>query len=297
MASPWLAFSCQHSKGKAMSITSDPSQAKPRPTSLAEVRREIDRIDAAMHQLLIERSAVIGDLIAIKKVQPVSPGDDLAQDPKRRTSAFRPAREASMMRDIIERHTGLLPLDTVESIWRVIISTFTYVQAPYDVTYAQSVDPQAMRDVARFHFGYTVPSHPVDKAADVLAAVGTRGDALGLVPIPGDGAWWLALEDGDAPNVIARLPFVERADHPAGTPCLVIANAPIDSAVMATRVVSIRVTAEPQLPEGITVLARAGDAMLVSAEDESVLDQLVRTPGVEHAVIVGSHAPIFAPTQ
>ncbi|GAB5509829.1 MAG: chorismate mutase [Hyphomicrobiales bacterium] len=274
-----------------MSISSDPSQTKPRPTSLAEVREEIDRIDAAMHQLLIERSAVIGDLIAIKKVQPVSPGDD----PARRTSAFRPAREASKMRHIIESHTGLLPLDTVESIWRVIISTFTYVQAPYDVTYAQSVDPQAMRDVARFHFGYTVPSHSVDTVSEVLATVGTRGDALGLVPIPGEGAWWQALEAEDAPNVIARLPFVERADHPAGTPCLVLANAPIDEEVMATRVVSVRVAGEPTLPSGADIMARVGDAMLVSADDEAVLEQLVRTPGIDRAVIVGSHAPIFAP--
>jgi hypothetical protein len=48
-------------------------------------------------------------------------------------SAFRPAREASMMRALVERHRGRLPLDTVESIWRVIISTFTYIQAPYSV--------------------------------------------------------------------------------------------------------------------------------------------------------------------
>ena len=35
-----------------------------------------------------------------------------------------------MMRRLAERHEGLLPLDTVEGIWRVIIATFTYVQAP-----------------------------------------------------------------------------------------------------------------------------------------------------------------------
>lgn len=289
-----------------MSISFDPSQpksaqSKTRPTTLAEVREEIDRIDAAMHQLLIERSDVIGDLIEIKKVQPVSPGGDPAQDSIRRTSAFRPAREASMMRDIIERHTGSLPLDTVESIWRVIISTFTYVQAPYDVTYADSMDPSAMRDVARFHFGYTVPSHSVASAADVLAQVGTRGDALGLVPLPGEGVsqgediWWQALEADDAPNVIARLPFVERADHPAGTPCLVVANAPIDREVMATRVVSVRVAGEPTLPEGTEILSRVGDALLVSARDEQALAALEQTAGVLQAVTVGSHAPIFAP--
>ena len=38
-----------------------------------------------------------------------------------------------MMRRLVERHHGILPLDTVESIWRVIIATFTYVQAPFRV--------------------------------------------------------------------------------------------------------------------------------------------------------------------
>ena len=38
-----------------------------------------------------------------------------------------------MMRGLVARHQGLLPLDTVESIWRIIISTFTYVQSPYSV--------------------------------------------------------------------------------------------------------------------------------------------------------------------
>ena len=39
------------------------------PPSLAELRKEIDRIDAAMHGLLIERSEIIGRLIATKKSQ------------------------------------------------------------------------------------------------------------------------------------------------------------------------------------------------------------------------------------
>ena len=45
----------------------------------------------------------------------------------------------------------------------------------------------------------------------------SKGD-LGLVPafaIAGAGPWWTALEFDAAPKIIARLPFVERADHPA----------------------------------------------------------------------------------
>ena len=116
---------------------------KPPPT-LADLRREIDRIDEAMHRLLMERGDIIDRLIATKKTAESG-------------SAFRPAREADMMRRLVERHRGILPLDTAESIWRVIIATFTYVQAPYSVHADLSAGEAAMRDTARFHFGFTVP--------------------------------------------------------------------------------------------------------------------------------------------
>src|SRR3954466_7657688 len=119
-----------------------PSQ--PEAPSLAELRREIDRIDQAMHGLLMERGEIIDRLIAAKQTQETG-------------SAFRPAREAEMMRRLVERHRGILPLDTVESIWRVIISTFTYVQAPFSIHADLSAGDSAMRDSARFHFGFTVP--------------------------------------------------------------------------------------------------------------------------------------------
>src|SRR5437764_5114703 len=92
----------------------------PRPPLLSDLRREIDRIDETMHRLLMERGEIIDRLIAAKQSQETG-------------SAFRPAREAEMMRRLVERHQGLLPLDTAENIWRVIIATFTFVQAPFCV--------------------------------------------------------------------------------------------------------------------------------------------------------------------
>src|SRR5438874_3703198 len=92
----------------------------PAPPSLQELRKEIDTIDGEVHRLLMARGDIIDRLISVKQTQEVG-------------SAFRPAREASMMRELVQRHRGILPLDTIESIWRVIISTFTYVQAPFSV--------------------------------------------------------------------------------------------------------------------------------------------------------------------
>jgi chorismate mutase len=154
-----------------------------RPPALAELRAEIDRIDEAMHRLLMQRGEIIGRLIATKKTAESG-------------SAFRPAREADMMRRLVERHCGMLPLDTVESIWRVIIATFTYVQAPFRVHADFSSGESAMRDSERFHFGFTVPVIAHLGAAGVVAAVAAAKGDLGLVPVAAsaaDGAWWSTL--------------------------------------------------------------------------------------------------------
>src|SRR5215207_4941937 len=113
-----------------------PKSTKP---SLAVLRLDIDRIDGAMHDLLMERGEIIDRLIAVKQTQESG-------------SAFRPAREADMMRRLVDRHRGILPLDTAESIWRVIIATFTYVQTPFSIHADLSAGEAAMRDSARFHF-------------------------------------------------------------------------------------------------------------------------------------------------
>ena len=126
---------------------------------------------------------------------------------------------------------ALLPLDTVESIWRVIISTFTYVQAPYSVHVDVSRGDAAMRDSARFHFGFTVPCVAAQSAADVIAAVAASAGDLGMFAFEGEargGAWWTRLAAADAPKMIARLPFVERPDHPAGMPVFVISKPLVD---------------------------------------------------------------------
>src|ERR1700734_3335433 len=120
-----------------------------------------------LHELLIEAGRAIDQLIDIKTRQGGG-------------SAFLPAREASMMRAIVERHRGRLPLDTVESVWRVIISTFTYVQAPYSVHIDVSRGDAGIRDSARFHFGFTVPCVPHLGAGAVISAVGASGGDLGM---------------------------------------------------------------------------------------------------------------------
>jgi chorismate mutase len=267
----------------------------PEKPALEDLRKEIDRIDEAMHKLLIERSEIIDRLIAVKRSQESG-------------SAFRPAREAAMMRRLVKRHKGILPLDTVESIWRVIISTFTYVQAPFSVHADLSAGDALMRDSARFHFGFTVPFVPHMGAAAVVAAVSASKGDLGLVPalaVPGAGAWWSALEFDAAPKIIARLPFVERPDHPAAMPVFVLSRVAADAMATEAAVWSVRVSgwgapaaeALSMLAEFIAVPDRAfdGAALLVTLPQGMSLDTvraaLVKTgASVRSAALVGSHA-------
>lgn len=263
--------------------------------SLADLRNEIDRIDESMHGLLMQRGDIIDRLIAVKRSQETG-------------SAFRPAREAEMMRRLVKRHKGILPLDTAESIWRVIISTFTFVQSPFSVHADFSGGDAAMRDSARFHFGFTVPFVPHMGASGVVAAVSASKGDLGLVPaiaVAGAGAWWSALEFDSAPKIIARLPFVERDDHPAALPVFVISRVAADAMVTESEVWSIRVSgwdaksaqALSSLAEFIAVPDRAfdGAALLVSLPQGGslpvVTEALLKAGAtVRSSALVGSHA-------
>jgi chorismate mutase len=262
--------------------------------SLPELRAEIDRIDAAMHELLMQRGDIIDRLIKVKRTAESG-------------SAFRPAREADMMRRLVERHRGILPLDTAESIWRVIIATFTYVQAPFRLHADLSAGDAAMRDSARFHFGFTVPFVTHMGASGVVAAVADSQGDLGLVPaIPmaGSGAWWTALE-GNAPKIIARLPFLERADHPAGFPVFAIARPHPDAIVTDVEMWSIKVSGwGPGPAQSLAGVAEAiavpdgafdGAALLVSVPQDKkladVIDALIKAgASVRSQALVGSHA-------
>jgi chorismate mutase len=278
---------------------SDPKKPKPiagaAPT-LADLRAEIDRIDAAMHAHLIERGEIIAELIKVKRTQESG-------------AAFRPAREAEMMRRIVERHSGILPLDTVESIWRVIIATFTFVQAPYAVHADFAAGDAPVRDSARFHFGFTVPLTAHLGAAPVVAAVAASKGDLGLVPasnLAGAGPWWTALEDAVAPKIIARLPFVERADHPASFPLFVVSRPIVpEAAIRDVETWSIRVAGwSAAAARALTPVAEVlavphgefdGAALLLSLTpghslDEATAALVAAGASVRATALVGGHA-------
>ena len=187
------------------------SPSPPAPPSLDVLRKEIDTHRRPGPQPTDAARRYHDRLISVKQTQEVG-------------SAFRPAREADMMRRLVQRHRGILPLDTVESIWRVIISTFTYVQAPFS---SMQICRWASSRCG-IPRGF-ISDSPFPRLAFERTRRGRRGGRVegrsraGLrhrQPHP------MVDRAGSrgAPKIIARLPFVERADHPAAFPVFVVSR-------------------------------------------------------------------------
>ncbi len=248
-------------------MTDSTAAGKAPEIDLATLRVDIDRIDAAMHGLLMERGEIIDRLIQVKARQGGG-------------SAFRPGREADMMRRLVQRHKGLLPLDTVEGIWRIIISTFTYVQSHYNVHVDASGGDAPMRDSTRFHFGFTVPYIAHANAGAVIDAVRRSSGDLGIVRIDAGiaaGAWWKHLCEPSAPKVIARLPFVDRLDHPANLPVFLL-SAPLAEA--AARDIIVYSVSIDRWRKPLTAKIEAfGGEVLGNAGSGNGLSLLMAVPG------------------
>lgn len=234
---------------------------------LAHLRVEIDRIDAGIHALLVERGDVVGRVIEAKRAA----GDT--------GSAFRPDREAELMRKIVLKAPGRWPVDAPENIWRVIVATSTFTQVPYAVHADISGGDIPMRESMRFHFGFTVPFLPAADSMAVIAAVDASNGDLGMFRIDQSaslGAWWKGLERPSAPKIIARLPFAERTDHPVGLPVFVIARPQRDGLARETILASVR--AERWRTPAFDALKTLGAELVSSAGDANGANLLIAHP-------------------
>ena len=187
---------------------------------LDDLRREIDEIDTALHDLLMRRTALVGEIGAAK-------GDGAVY--------IRPAREAQVIRRLIERHRGVFPRPVLVRIWREIINVFAALQGPLAVAIYAPGGSYDLRLRARDHFGSLTPLTAYESATSVVRAVTEGRATLGVLPLPqsdDDEPWWplLAGRGGVTPRVVARIPFVSMAPSLSdGVDALAVAVAPFEA--------------------------------------------------------------------
>lgn len=175
-------------------------------TRLTDLRREIDDLDNAIHDLLIRRVEIVENISAVKKQETGGNGAF--------RGAIRPGREAQIIRRLLARHTGTLSSSVVSRIWRELISALCRLQGPLEVAVCAPEKSVGYWDLARSHYGSATPMTLHHSPQIVLRMVSEGDGVVGMLPAPGsddESPWWLHLVTSveDAPKVIARLPFVE----------------------------------------------------------------------------------------
>ena len=170
---------------------------------LGELRKEIDAIDDAIHDLLLQRAEVVRRVGAVKGVGQV---------------ALRPAREAMILRRLAAKHRGELPVPVILRMWRELISGLTQLQGRFGVVvFAPDEQKRGFWDVARDHFGSFAPMTAAKTPVAVVRAVSEGTASVGVVPFPFEDdkdPWWRFIngDDPKMPRVVARLPFFGRGN-------------------------------------------------------------------------------------
>jgi chorismate mutase / prephenate dehydratase len=172
-------------------------------SELEELRRRIDVIDNNLLELLVDRLEVVGQVAALKA------------DGK--GAIYVPAREAAILRRLVERCGDGLPVGTMVRIWRELVGAGVRREGPFAVGAYVPPDSPGVWDISRDHFGSQTPMTVFQTTSQVIRAVTDRRVAVGVLPMPQDGdvdPWWVHLlsPDADIPRVVARLPFGPRGN-------------------------------------------------------------------------------------
>ncbi len=191
--------------------------------ALSDVRREIDTIDDAIQDLLMKRTELVVQVAEAKARSASAAGHGSF-------IAFRPGREAEVLRRLAARQKGHFPLKVVFRIFREVISTMTRIQGPFRVDVFGAENKLAYWDMARSYYGSSTEMELHENVRDVLRRLGHDRSAIGILPEPGNyagGDWWPALAKAgkDGPRVVARIPFLDIASEKDAPAAFVVAQA------------------------------------------------------------------------
>lgn len=173
------------------------------PRSLKTLRRQIDETDTQLHDLLMRRAALVAEVGVAK------------QEEHARVEV--PVREAEILRRLLGRHSGKLPLGALARFWRELMGAAIVMQVDFSVAVAVPESDPGIWDLARDHYGSQVPMTAYRSPGEVLRALAELRHDSGVIAVPagdGDDAWWRALAGGagDGPRINARLPFAGRGN-------------------------------------------------------------------------------------
>ena len=278
-------------------------------TALGDIRVEIDAIDDQMHQLLMRRAELVEKVVETKRL----PDGTL---PK---GAYRPAREAQIIRRLHDQNRSPLPFEMVFSFWRQMIGAFTAMQTPVTVSVQAQASQGDRRDLlglTREHFGATAQLTARESFGQVANDIQNESAKVGVASAQfegeREGAWWTACMSREAstPRVIAAFPFY--GTDIAG---YCVSRAPLEPSGNDETLIAIQLDTTTSRSGIASTLTRAGvDATPLHASGDNVLIRvtgyhaepdapLLRTIAdalkmpVSNIAVVGAYATPIRPTD
>lgn len=167
--------------------------------SLDSIRKQIDMLDNKIHDLLMQRAALVLDISREKE--------------KANLPTVQPAREAQMIRRLLKRHSGALPEAAIVRIWRELVTSVSLLQAGLKVAVAAPDASTACWDLAKDYFGSVLPMMKSSSALTAISAVRSGETSFAVLPWPQDGdsnPWWGFLvnqEPAERMRIIGALPY------------------------------------------------------------------------------------------
>ncbi len=276
-----------------------PADASGLPARLGELRAEIDRVDEALHDLLMRRAEIVGGVAELTRIGKIP---------------FRPGREAAIIRRLLARHAGRLPPRAIVRLWREVFAANIALESRFLIAVCEPAAGDQMVQLAREHFGALTPVRVGRSPAQAISEVSAGQATAAVLPPPaqdepGGAAWWTGLLHRDAPriHVVARLPFW-RAPRPEGAAtaeALVVAAAAADPSGADRSLIGFDLPAEGSRTRIAGVLAEVGlaTASLLLRRDPAggsayglidvegyVTDDDPRLRAVAGAVVLGRYA-------
>ncbi len=150
------------------------------PSDLEGLRRRIDEIDDRLQDLLVERIQIVSNVAAHKRSN-------------RSVAAHQPAREAEIIRRLIERNQGAFPPAALVRMWRELLAATVRLQGAFTVAVYAAPEAQGFWDIARDHYGSHTPMLPYRTTSQVISAVTDGQAAVGVLPMPPEDdpdPWW-----------------------------------------------------------------------------------------------------------
>jgi len=163
--------------------------------TLPELRQQIDAIDDQLHSLLRQRAEVVHVVRQVKGKQAIF---------------IRPGREASMMRDLLQRPAGRIPPGLIMRLWREMIGSFTMQEGRLSVAVTVGKGEADLWDITRDFYGSFTPLVACGTAAQALAQVGVGKVEIAALPLPEEkqaNPWWARLVRQPDLQVFAQHPF------------------------------------------------------------------------------------------